>query len=219
MTNNGLVNTAAQAESAAEQRHYGVYVAQVISNTDLRGRGRVKIHLPWLPEIEPTARVAVPLAGSNRGLFFIPQQDDEVLVAFNQGDIRDPIVIGSLWNSQDLPPATAPVDAQNKFIIRTPAGHEILFDDQGQSIQVTSSSDHKIHLGQSEIKVEMSGSEAKVTLNSEGDLTIEANRTLSLKGQDITLEAQNKVDLKANTSLSINGGQNCTMKATMVNIN
>ncbi len=219
MTNNGLVNTAAQAEPAEEQRHYGVYVAQVTSNTDLRGRGRVKIHLPWLPEIEPVARVAAPLAGSNRGLFFIPQQDDEVLVAFNQGDIRDPVVIGSLWNSQDLPPATAPIDAQNKFIIRTPAGHEILFDDQEQSIQVTSSNDHKIHLSESEIKLELSGSEAKLTLNTEGDLTIQANRSLSLKAQDITLEAQNKVNVEANTNVTINGGQNCTVKATMVKIN
>jgi uncharacterized protein involved in type VI secretion and phage assembly len=142
-----------------------------------------------------------------------------VLVAFNQGDIRDPYIVGSLWNGQDRPPATEPADAANKRIIRTPAGHEVLFDDASLSIHITSSCEHSIHIGREEITIEMGGGEARLRLNTDGQLTIEANETLSLRAQEITLEADRTICVSADTSVSIDGGQECTVQATQVRIN
>src|SRR4029077_385980 len=127
---------------------YGVAVAQVLDNFDSLSLGRVQLSLPWLPGFEPWARVAVLSAGDGRGTYFIPQVGDEVLVAFEQGDINAPYVIGSLWNGSDKPPADRPSDSVNKRIIKTPNGHEVLLDDMEQSIAVISSTGQKLTLDQ-----------------------------------------------------------------------
>ena len=70
--------------------------------------------LPWLPGLMPWARLSNMMAGMGRGSFFVPQIGDEVLVAFNHGDVREPYVIGTLWNTMDRPPALSPTDADHQ---------------------------------------------------------------------------------------------------------
>src|SRR5437868_3604561 len=86
----------------------GVVVGVVTNNQgDPDGLGRVKVKFPWLSNEEESfwARVAAPMAGKERGFYFLPEVEDEVLVAFEQGDVRFPYVVGSLWNGKDAPPA------------------------------------------------------------------------------------------------------------------
>jgi uncharacterized protein involved in type VI secretion and phage assembly len=155
----GLVETAAQAEMPTDRRIYGVVLAQVVDNVDFSGLGRVQIHLPFLPEIDPWARVATLMAGMSAvgtryGAYFIPQPGDEVLVAFNHGDVNEPYIIGSLWNGVDRPPTLVPTDAVNKRILRTPQGHEVEFDDLSQSIIITSSTKQKITIDPTKVELE-----------------------------------------------------------------
>ena len=88
-----------------EDRFFGVVVGVVTNNQDPDGMHRVKVHFPWLSDdVESNwARVAAPMAGGNRGVYFLPEVDDEVLVAFEHGKVDHPYVIGSLWNQQDRP--------------------------------------------------------------------------------------------------------------------
>ena len=84
---------------------YGVYPALVVDIADPDGQGRVKVTLPWSPDAggsryEAWARLATLMAGNNRGSWFIPDVDDEVLVAFEGGDPRRPYVVGGLWNGR-----------------------------------------------------------------------------------------------------------------------
>lgn len=89
--------------------HGGSYLAKVVSVNDPEGLSRVQLRLisfdgPEQQDAPLWARVAVPFAGNNRGAFFIPDVDDEVLVSFVNGDPRQPIVIGGLWNGNaDVP--------------------------------------------------------------------------------------------------------------------
>ena len=88
---------------------YGVYPALVSDIVDPDGQGRVKVKLPWSPDTgsnhyEAWARLAVPMAGSNRGTWLIPDVNDEVLVAFEAGNATRPYVVGALWNGQDAGP-------------------------------------------------------------------------------------------------------------------
>ena len=90
-------------------RWYGVFPATVLDIKDPDGMGRVKVTLPWSPDTgsdryEAWARVATLMGGNNRGSWFIPDVNDEVLVSFEGGDARRPYVIGSLWNGSDAPP-------------------------------------------------------------------------------------------------------------------
>ncbi len=112
----------------------GVCTAVVIDNVDPDNIGRVKVRLPQLggpgkKGAEAWARIATLMAGNNRGTWFIPDVNDEVLVAFEAGDTRRPFVIGALWNGTDSPPET--MDASNsKKVVRTRGGVKITLDDQ-----------------------------------------------------------------------------------------
>ena len=84
----------------------GVVIGLVTNNQDPDGQGRVKVKFPWLSDDQESnwARLAMPMAGKNRGLFLLPEVGDEVLVMFEQGDVNHPYVIGAVWNGADTPP-------------------------------------------------------------------------------------------------------------------
>ncbi|MEJ2366105.1 MAG: phage baseplate assembly protein V, partial [Deltaproteobacteria bacterium] len=91
---------------------YGVVVGIVRDIKDPENLGRVKVDFPWLGEAAEAvsiksdddrahsfwARIAVLMAGKERGTYFIPEVDDEVLVAFEHGDMDRPFIVGGLWN-------------------------------------------------------------------------------------------------------------------------
>ena len=79
----------------------------------------MQVHIPALPAFDPWARLAAIGAGSSRGFLWVPEVDDEVLVAFNQNDERDAYILGGLWNTLDRPPVTLPTDFLIKRVIKT----------------------------------------------------------------------------------------------------
>lgn len=103
------MNTAvARSSEVGHESGYvkGVAVAIVTQNKDEDGLCRVKVRFPWhdKPRESYWARLAMPMAGDGRGTVFIPEVDDEVLVAFEREDLRFPYVLGALWNGKDKPP-------------------------------------------------------------------------------------------------------------------
>jgi uncharacterized protein involved in type VI secretion and phage assembly len=167
---------------------YGVYPALVIDLDDPNDQGRVRIRLPWSPDPESNhyevwARVATMMAGNNRGTWFIPDVNDEVLVAFEGGNPRRPYVVGALWNGQDAPPESMDADNNLKTILsregvritlddtvgsvklrlETPGGHEIVLDDGQRSITIQDSSGNSVTMEAAGITVT---SGVKVTVNA-----------------------------------------------------
>jgi uncharacterized protein involved in type VI secretion and phage assembly len=150
---------------------YGLYPALVTDNQDPDKQGRVRIKLPWSPDndgaaYENWARLATMMAGSDRGSWFVPDVDDEVLVGFEAGDPRRPYVVGMLWNGSDAPPETMDADNNLKSIVSragirvtmddsegavkltlsTPGGHSLVFDDGARSVTATDSNGNIIKL-------------------------------------------------------------------------
>ena len=82
--------------AANSHRLYGVVVGLVTNNQDPDKLGRVKVRFPWLGDSDESAwaRLATPMAGKDRGLYFLPEVDDEVLVVFEHGDLRFPYILG-----------------------------------------------------------------------------------------------------------------------------
>ncbi len=132
----------------------GVVIAIVIDNKDPEGRYRVKVKYPWVLEssskytdkaddadfVSNWARIATFGAGSKggsdfRGAFFLPEVDDEVLVAFEHGDLRRPVVIGNLWNGVDKPiHDNNAQDGKNNYrSFRSRSGHIITFHDDDEN--------------------------------------------------------------------------------------
>ena len=204
-----------QPAAEKDDKIYGVAIATVIDNIDLLGEARVQLILPWARGFMPWARVATMMAGLERGSFFIPQIGDEVLIAFNHGDIREPFVIGGLWNTLDRPPSALPTDAVNKRIIRTPLQQEIVFDDLLQSITISNLLQFQLALGPESANLASAG--ASVSLDIAGNVTITGAVSITLQAPTITINGTN-VMISGSAGATLNGGANCTIAGAEVNI-
>ena len=136
MSSFDLTSTDPRRDDRDKGRIYGVVTGLVEDIKDPLNLGRVKVIFPWLAEqreetvhIEDDeerahsywARMATLMAGPKRGTFIIPEVDDEVLVAFEHGQLDRPVVIGMLWNREDQPPETMDADGKNDIRASTRA--------------------------------------------------------------------------------------------------
>lgn len=169
---------------------YGVFPALVTDIKDPDGQGRVRISLPWSPDAngsryEAWARLATMMGGNNRGSWFVPDVNDEVLVAFEAGNPSRPYVVGCLWNGSDKPPESMDgggknnkkvlrsrngvkvtlddQDGQEKMILETPGGQKITLKDGPGAVEIVDSNGNSVKLETSGITITAS---AKVTINA-----------------------------------------------------
>ena len=199
-----------------EQKVFGVTTATVINNIDCTGEARVQLLLPFLPGFTPWARISSQMAGMARGFYFIPQIGDEVLVAFNNGDVREPYVLGTCWNTMDRPPALLPTDPINKRKIRTPLGHELSFDEATQTVSLSSNTFSTLTLDP--LKAEISTPAASVTVGKAGDVTITAATRLTLRAPQIEILAGN-LTVSSSGTTSITAAGACAVQGSVVKIN
>jgi uncharacterized protein involved in type VI secretion and phage assembly len=114
----------------AGQPAAGVYRAIVTDNRDPQARGRLRVRVPEVESNDVWAELATLMAGNGYGTLFLPDKGDEVLVAFEAGDLDRPYVIGALWGPGERAP-TGDVKA-----IRTRCGATIAIDDARCEISV-----------------------------------------------------------------------------------
>jgi phage baseplate assembly protein gpV len=121
-----------------KRKFYGVTVGRVINPLDPLTLGRVQLQLPMIDDVElsPWARVAVPMAGLMHGHYFIPNVGDEVLVAFENGELTAPYIIGSLWTAMSPPPLPSPVPQIR--VIRTLAGNQLVMSEVPPTVTIQS---------------------------------------------------------------------------------
>ncbi len=198
------------------RRMFGVAAGIVTNNQDPEGLGRVKIKFPWLSDENETdwVRIATLMAGGERGSFFLPEVGDEVLVAFEHGDINHPFVIGALWNGVDKPPETNS-DGKNKIRkIKSRSGHEIIFNDDNtamqEKIEIHTNSGHKIVLddsiGQEKIEIVDKTGSNKISIDSvQNSMSIESALQLKIKATIVEIEATASLTLKSSAVLTIQG--------------
>ena len=194
----------------------GVASAIVSRNDDPENLGRVKLKLPWRSDQQfetDWCRIAMPMAGKDRGTLFLPEVGDEVLVAFDRDDIRYPYVLGQLWSSVDKPPAHQASSKKNDLrIIRTRKGHMITFDDNTSKgrIRIELSDGKRIEIDDDGITIDDKAN--SLTMKSAGgSITLEASQTLTLKAPTI--------DIQASGQLTANCTGPTTIKGSMVEIN
>ena len=108
------------------ERSADIVIGKVTAVQDPERQGRIQVNYPWLSGPEKRwVSVAAPMAGGDRGMFFMPEIDDEVLLAFDHGHLDHPFVIGFLWNPQQPPPS----QDERQRMIRSRNGHTIRFVD------------------------------------------------------------------------------------------
>jgi phage protein D len=229
----GLTKTAGTQQAPA-----GVVVGQVSDNNDPEKLGRVKLTLPWLSDdyVSAWARTVQAGAGRDRGALIVPEVGDEVLVVFEQGDLRRPYVLGGLHNGIDRPDSKgiAVIDSGSGAVNRRSTvsrrGHRIdLLDQAGQADGITLAS------GDGKLSLTIDATSTTVTVHADGTVKIEgsqgividsAGAKLELKGGEVSINATSNLHLKgANTTLEgsaqtqVKGGALCSVSAALVKIN
>jgi uncharacterized protein involved in type VI secretion and phage assembly len=202
------------ARLAGGGRLLAVAPGVVTNNQDPDNLGRVKVSFPWLAEGEESAwaRVVTPVAGAQRGLFWLPEVGDEVLLAFEHGDPGRPYVLGGLWNGTDTPPTDAG-DGRDVRVLKSRSGHLVRLDDSSgaekieivdksgsntivldtaaNTITLTSGKDIQLKAPQGKILLEAQevqiGSSAATKVEASGSLTVQASGSLTLKGSTVMI--------------------------------
>lgn len=214
----------------------GVVVAIVTNNNDPQGQGRVKLKFPWLDDQQESfwARLAAPGAGKERGLYLLPEVNDEVLVAFEHGDISRPYVVGGLWNGRDAPPATALAgnEVQTR-ILKTRLGHMIELKDEAGSggvITLKTKSGHTLAISDSDRavtirsqagnEVAISDSGRSVSISSQGSISLESpGGKLIISESGVELSSNSMLKVQANAMLDVKTSAILTIQGSLVKIN
>lgn len=194
----------------------GVVIGIVRDNKDPEKNGRVSVSFPWRNEEDRGywARISTPMAGNDRGLFFLPEVGDEVLVAFDRGDINHPYVIGSLWNNVDKVPENNADGKNNIRKIKSRSGHEIVFNDDSESmkesVQIKTNAGHSIVLddsaGKEKIEITDKTGANKICMDSvKNSVNIESGMQLKIKANVIEIEGTTSLTLKSNAVVTIQG--------------
>jgi len=196
-------------------RALGVAVGLVTNNQDPDGLGRVKVKYPWLGDDDESywARLVVPMAGNDRGTWFLPEVDDEVLIAFDHGSLDFPYVLGALWNGKDKPPESNSDGKNNHRTIKSRSGHIIRMDDTDGSEKL------EIIDKTGKNKIVIDSSQNSVTIEAGGDIKLTAKGKLTLSGNGVELQSQANGSFKASGNLDVNASGQLNLKGSMVNIN
>jgi len=226
-----LFDSVEESIDRLNRKFYGVATGIVRSVSDPLSLGRVQLTLPFLDDSDssPWARVAAPMAGQFYGHYFIPSVDDEVLVAFEHGDVRAPYVLGALWTVKAQPPLMSPSD--EKRAIRTPGGNQIVFEDRPAAITIQTAptpiqslpgtvsptgSNHSIALTKSGIEL-ASNEEIKLGVQTTKVTITSTEVEIKVGGSSIKL-SNSGIEIKGST-ISIEATGTLKLQGSVVNIN
>ena len=175
--------------------------AVVKDNQDPEKLGRIRVQFLWQKEqddslLTPWIRIAQPHGGDNKGFYFIPEIDEEVMVSFENGNAEKPYVTGTLYHGKQRPGDTWYTDENEVKALRTKNGHTIEIHDkeQGGFIQIY---DHE----KGNYILTLSTDEQLIRLQSSGNIEL-------LAENDIILDAKNNIKINAGMNIDINAGEN-----------
>ena len=191
--------------------------AIVKDNQDPEKLGRIRVQFLWqelqdASLLTPWLRITQPHGGDNKGFYFIPEIDEEVMVGFENGNAEKPYVIGTLYHGQQRPGSNWYNDTNDVKAIRTRNGHTVeiydqgeggyirIYDNEKENYILTFSTDEKL------IKLESTGN---IELYAKNDIIMEAENNINMKaGVDMNREAVENINETAGKNLTIDIGEN-----------
>ena len=218
-----LIDAVSNSETGQHMSGFAIAPGTVTNNIDMIMEGRVQVKISARPSFEPWARLPSIGGASGRGFMWVPQIDDEVLVAFAENDASSAYVLGGLWSTLSSPPLSTPDDTLAKKVIKTglteALGHKIEFDDAEQSITITTSTQQKINMDPTTIELTNLAGTVSVKLdNTEQKVSITAVSKIELSALEISLNAEAALDLSGAT-VSINATGPCQVQGLPIQLN
>lgn len=200
----------AQIRTAEEEsgRCYEPLIAIVTDNKDPQKLGRVKVKYPVLSQQDTSDWVPIIMlgAGKNRGWFFIPDKDDEVLVMFEHGDINRPLVVGGIWNGKDKPPDKNP-GGNPRRVIRSRKNSKVTFDDEKEQLIIED--------GAQKGRIMFDAKANKIVIEAlDGDVCIQSPADdMTIVAKSIEMTATSNLEIHAGDAMQWGAGATATIKA------
>ena len=213
---------------------------------DPKSEYRVLVTIPAFKESEGVwARISHLHATKGAGTFFIPEENDEVILGFLSDDPRHPIILGSLYSKKNTPASDYKITSDNKkksiitpdlfkiefdgdkktLTLETPKKNKIVMNDDEKAIHITDCNDNKLDMTSSGIDL---SSAKDIKIKATGSLSLSANQKVSIessggdveaKGLNVTHTANVKLTLKGSAAAELNGGAMLEVKGGIVKIN
>lgn len=193
--------------------------------------------------------VMTPAGGPERGIFWFPQVDDLVVLAYLEGDPHRPLVIGSLWTTEVKPPYTIEDGKVQEYSSRTPSQIELLMHDEADKHKVTltmpsgavftmddggkllslqdkdGKNSVKIDWNsgsvsvQAENKIELTCGKSTITLEKSGNITLDGGANVTIQGKSKVAVSGANVEIKGNSAVSISGAKAEVKASTTLDLN
>ncbi|CAM3749227.1 phage baseplate assembly protein V [Flavobacterium gelidilacus] len=179
--------------------------AIVTDNNDPAGLGRVQVKFAWQEDNTPWIRMTNPHAGSGKGMYFIPEIGEEVLVAFEAGNAEKPFVLGTMYNGSES--SSYATSGNDNKVIQSRSGTKIIMNDAQGSIFIEDPSGNTW----------MMDGQGNISVNAPNDISITAGKNMSISvgqnlsidaGQDISEMAGENKNLMVGAFHNINIGKN-----------
>lgn len=196
--------------------------------SDPDGEGRVLVRIPVIHKDDDGAwcRISSLDAGKDRGMFFMPEIDDEVIVGFINNDPRHGVVLGML-NSSKLPAALTPSDDNHEKGYTSRSKMKMIFNDDKKSINIETPGGNKIIITEDDKKIHIEDQNGnKLTMNSDGvkiesvkDIILKASGDVKAEGTNINVKGSAQTKVEGGSGAEISSGATTNIKGSMVNIN
>ncbi|MBD5128354.1 MAG: hypothetical protein HDT43_00285 [Ruminococcaceae bacterium] len=201
-----------------------IMLGTVIANYNALKPACVQVSLDGKPAgmgITAWAKVAMPAASGGSGIYSLPDIGDHVVVAFLDGEIDSPVVIGSLYNGTALPPADAMTPLNNIKKVKTKLGNEIKIDDL-TGIKIKSVTGHNLELSDKSLSAKLSDPTGKTSVEiKNGVLTLNGLTGIKIKSGscEISLDGMSQSVTVKGFSVSVEAAQGLTLKGMQANLN
>ena len=235
-------NDAATLMPGVQGLHIGI-VTQL--ENDPNGENRIQVRIPVISDDDDGvwSRIALLDAGDNRGTFFLPEVDDEVIVGFINNDPRQSVVLGMLNSSAKPAPLTASNQNDQKgyvsrsgmqlifddgnvnVMLQTPNGNQTTWDDNNQQIVIQDQNNNQITMNQQGISIQDANNNqitmdnSGISIQSQNDLTLQAQGDVKISGVNITVSANSQFQAQGQSGAQVSSSGNMVIQGSMVQIN
>jgi uncharacterized protein involved in type VI secretion and phage assembly len=175
-------------------------LADVIDNDDPQKQGRIRVQFKWqCSSNDPTEwlRVVSPNAGNgdtggNRGFFVVPEKGDQVVVAFEEGNIARPVVLGSVYSGKTANSGGFSNSGTKAFNSRK--GSTLTFNDTGHALTLQTSPSASMQMDNSG-KINVNANDSFTITCGQSSITLNKDGTINIKGIKLTLEGQTSTEI------------------------